>query len=65
LKLPVLIIHGINDPFIPVEHSKKLATIIPLSKTRWFENMGHDIQPVHMDAISHEIILNFEGVKEQ
>jgi len=59
LKLPVLIIHGINDPFIPIEHSKKLAKIIPHSKTKWFENMGHDIQPVHMEAISQEIILNF------
>lgn len=60
LKLPVLIIHGMNDPFIPIEHSKKLATIIPDSKTKWFKNMGHDFPENLIDSISREIIFNIE-----
>jgi pimeloyl-ACP methyl ester carboxylesterase len=55
LKIPVLIIHGTDDPFIPIEHSKKLASVIPHSKTKWFKNMGHDFPPVLEDSIVFEI----------
>jgi len=41
LKIPVLIIHGLNDPFESIEHSKKLASVIPNLKTKWYINMGH------------------------
>lgn len=55
LNLPVLILHGLQDPFIPIAHSKKLASVLPNAKTKWFENMGHDI-PVHLiDSIYDEI----------
>lgn len=57
---PSLIIHGVNDPFIPIEHSKKLATIIPNSTMKWFENMGHDLPPALFQALINEMIMNFE-----
>jgi pimeloyl-ACP methyl ester carboxylesterase len=60
LEIPVLIIHGLNDPFIPIEHSKKLAGTIPNARTKWFENMGHDIPPELIDSLINELILNFE-----
>jgi pimeloyl-ACP methyl ester carboxylesterase len=60
LEIPTLVIHGMNDPFIPIEHSKKLASIIPDSKTKWFENMGHDLPPYLIDDIVAELIQNFE-----
>ncbi len=56
LKIPVLIIHGLNDPFVSIEHSKKLASVIPNSKTRWFNNMGHDLPLNLIDPITKEII---------
>jgi len=55
LKMPVLIMHGLNDPFIPIEHSRKLASILPNAKTKWFENMGHDVPLNLMDEICAEI----------
>ena len=58
LKIPVLIIHGINDPFVPIEHSKKLASVTPNSKTKWFNNMGHDLPFSLIDPLSKEIISN-------
>ena len=58
LKIPVLIIHGINDPFVSIEHSKKLASVIPNSKTKWFNNMGHDLPFSLIDPLSKEIISN-------
>ena len=59
LEIPVLIIHGLNDPFIPIEHSKKLASLSPNSKQKWFNNMGHDLPMNLIDSITTEIILNF------
>ena len=61
LDVPSLIIHGINDPFIPIEHSKKLAAAIPNSKTEWYDNMGHDIPPTLIETITSALILNFES----
>ncbi len=60
LKIPVLIIHGLNDPFVSIEHSKKLASVIPNSKTKWFNNMGHDLPPNLIDSITRKIILNIK-----
>ena len=61
LRIPTLIIHGLNDPFIPIEHSKKLASIIPNSRTKWFENMGHDLPPALFNSLINELITNFES----
>ena len=58
LRVPVLIIHGINDPLVSIEHSKKLASIIPNSKTKWYNNMGHFLPLNLIDPIIQEIILN-------
>lgn len=60
LQIPALVIHGLNDPFIPIEHSKKLASILPNAKTKWFANMGHDVPPVLYDALVKALIQNFE-----
>jgi len=60
LKIPVLIIHGLNDPFVSIEHSKKLASVIPNSKIKWFNNMGHDLPSNLIDSITKEIILNIK-----
>ena len=58
LKNPVFILHGIKDPLVSIEHSKKLASVIPHSKTRWYENMGHFLPLYLIGSISEEIILN-------
>ena len=60
LTIPSLVIHGLNDPFVPIDHSKKLALVLPNSKTKWFENMGHDIPPALYDSLIAELIKNFE-----
>ncbi len=60
MQIPALIIHGLKDPFIPIEHSKKLASILPNSTTKWFENMGHDVPPVLFESLINELIMNFK-----
>ncbi|MBT8341139.1 MAG: alpha/beta hydrolase [Desulfatitalea sp.] len=60
LEIPSLVIHGQKDPFIPIDHSKKLASVLSYSKTKWFANMGHDIPPGLHDALTVELIKQFE-----
>ncbi len=55
LNLPTLIIHGASDPFIPIEHGKKCANLIPNADSLWVENMGHDIPNELIPLISNKI----------
>lgn len=64
LEMPVLIIHGLNDPFIPVEHSKKMTTFIPDARTKWIENMGHDI-PLNLNVTVCDEIITFLNLNRE
>lgn len=55
LKMPILIMHGLSDPFIPIDHGKKLATVLPNASTKWINNMAHDIPRVFIDTIYTEV----------
>jgi len=65
LEMPVLIIHGLNDPFIPIEHSEKLARVLPNARTKWIENMGHDIPREYVDTILTEVNKTIETLKQE
>ena len=58
--MPSLIIHGINDPFIPLEHGLKCADLIPNAESLWLSNMGHDIPEELIPKISEKMIANFK-----
>jgi pimeloyl-ACP methyl ester carboxylesterase len=60
MDIPSLVIHGQNDPFVPIEHSKKLASVLPNARTKWFDNLGHDIPPSFYETMIAELIKNFE-----
>lgn len=57
LRMPVLIIHGREDPLIPVEHADKVASLIPRSRLLLIDGLGHDINPDFTDII-HEAIFD-------
>ncbi|MEJ2640143.1 MAG: alpha/beta hydrolase [Desulfosarcinaceae bacterium] len=61
LKLPSLVIHGKNDPFVPIEHSQKLASVLPDAKTSWVSNMGHDLPPSLYDTLITSMIDHFKS----
>jgi pimeloyl-ACP methyl ester carboxylesterase len=57
IKVPVLVIHGTDDPLIPVEGGKETATAIPGARLILIEGMGHDLPhggawPQIVDAIA-------------
>jgi len=45
VKTPSLVIHGVDDPLVPVEAGKATAAAIPGAELMLIEGMGHDIVP--------------------
>ena len=43
--LPVLVVHGTDDPLLPVEHGRALAAAIPGARLLEIEGMGHQLPP--------------------
>ncbi|MFX0086089.1 MAG: alpha/beta fold hydrolase [Candidatus Hodarchaeota archaeon] len=56
LKIPTLVIHGDNDPLVPVEGGKDTAAAIPNSKLLIIKGMGHNIPPQVAPQIIEAII---------
>ena len=56
IKMPVLVIHGVNDPLVPVEGGKATARAIPGAKLLLLERMGHTLPravwPAIIDAVA-------------
>lgn len=46
LKLPTLVIHGTDDPLLPVECGRDIARLVPGARLEEIAGMGHDIPPV-------------------
>jgi len=59
LTVPTLIVHGKNDPFIPIGHGRKCVEIIPDAQGLWLDEMGHDIPDNLVDTLTGKIIANF------
>ena len=54
--VPTLVIHGVDDPLVPVEGGKDTAEAIPGAKLIIIDGMGHDLPhggawPQIVDAI--------------
>lgn len=60
IQTPFLIIHGIKDPLIPVEHSYKLAELIPNNDTLFIQEMGHVFSDSTQVIIVEKMLTFFE-----
>ena len=60
LNIPILVIHGVNDPVIPIEHSKKLVQSLEKTESLWVENMGHDLPTAAIQEITEKMVATFE-----
>jgi len=58
IKVPTLVIHGTEDPIMPVEGGKDTAETIPNSELMLIEGMGHDLPKLGgaWDQITDRII---------
>jgi pimeloyl-ACP methyl ester carboxylesterase len=57
ISVPTLVVHGAVDQLVPPEAGRQTAELIPNSKFKLIEGMGHDIPPALGSTLS-TIILN-------
>ena len=43
VKVPTLVLHGEDDPLLPVECGRDVATLVPGAKIETFAGWGHDV----------------------
>lgn len=55
VKVPTLVIHGADDPLVPVEGGKDTAAAIPGAQLKIIPGMGHDIPLELVDEIAGAI----------
>lgn len=64
LNVPTLIIHGEQDPVMPIAHGKKMANTIPNATGLWIENMGHDLPDSKIDEMTNKMVSHFEKARD-
>lgn len=58
IKIPSLIIHGTEDPVLPVQHGEALAKSIPGAKLVLLQGVGHEIPYQEWDTIIDAIMAH-------
>ncbi len=58
IKMPVLIVHGEDDPLVPIECGRDLAKKIPHAKTLFIPGLGHDLPAALYQRIAQAICAN-------
>ncbi|RIV83902.1 alpha/beta fold hydrolase [Aurantiacibacter zhengii] len=62
IKAPTLVLHGDDDPLIPVAHGHATAAAIPGAKIRTIPGWGHDIPLELVDELADEIARHARAV---
>ena len=57
VRAPTLVLHGADDPLIPVEHGRDTAECIPGAELVIVPGMGHDVS----EAVVREVYLKYIG----
>lgn len=65
IRVPVLVIHGSDDPLVPIEASKDVAAIIQGATLQILPNMGHDMPASLMKTIADAIAENAGKARER
>ncbi len=60
LDLPVHIIHGVDDPLIPIAHGRDLARKIPGATSEFVAGMGHDLPPPVCERLARAIVRHVQ-----
>jgi pimeloyl-ACP methyl ester carboxylesterase len=64
INVPTLVIHGSEDPLLPVQHGIRLAHAIPNAQLHIIEGLGHELPPgvwsevtdiIHNHAVNHYV----------
>jgi pimeloyl-ACP methyl ester carboxylesterase len=55
LRMPLLVIHGTEDPIFPIAHGEALAKVVPGAKLVRLQGGGHEMAAVHWPEIVQAI----------
>jgi pimeloyl-ACP methyl ester carboxylesterase len=61
LSMPALVIHGIADQLIPVEHGRKLAESMPMAEGLWLEGVSHVFPLPDMNQLNAKILEHIKA----
>ena len=61
ISVPTAVIHGSEDPLIPIDHAQALADNIPNSNLLMMEGVGHEIPGELISEISSALIKNMRS----
>ncbi len=55
VKVPTLVVHGIDDPLVPVENGRRVAAAVPGARLIELEGMGHNVPPQYWPVVADAI----------
>ncbi len=58
IRTPTMVIHGADDPLVPVAGGRDTAENIPGAELRIIPGMGHDLPPQYHDQVVDAIVAN-------
>jgi len=65
IKAPTVVIHGADDPLVPLTGGQDTAANIPGAELVVIEGMGHDFPPALFDAVADGIMRAVERAKAE
>ncbi|TIT44247.1 MAG: alpha/beta fold hydrolase, partial [Mesorhizobium sp.] len=61
LKVPLLVIHGTEDPIFPIEHGAALAAAVAGARLVRIEGGGHELHPDDWAVIVDAIVTHTQA----
>ena len=56
--IPTVVIHGTDDPLVPVENGRKMADVVPGAELVEIDGMGHDLPAGAWRTVADAITAN-------
>jgi pimeloyl-ACP methyl ester carboxylesterase len=61
VKVPTLVLHGEDDPLLPVEGGRDVASLVPAAKIETFAGWGHDLPSTFLPTLIDRIVTFCKG----
>lgn len=63
IKSPTLVIHGDEDPLVPIEGGRDIAKLVRGARMEVMDGMGHDVPPRFLSQITKLMLDHFAATK--
>jgi len=63
IKAPTLVIHGDQDPLVPIEGGRDIAKLVRGARFEIMEGMGHDVPPRFLSKVTQLMLDHFAATK--